>query len=126
MAKAKTEQVADGPSFTVPAEMRALVLDGKGFDHLRVMKVPTPRPGPQQMLARVDAASICTSLIKLVEQGPDHKFIYGWDIARYPLILGDEGAVTLVEVGEELRVRYHPGERYVIQPAVDHPPINHR
>ena len=71
-------------------------------------------------VARVDAASICTSLIKLVEQGPDHKFIYGRDIARHPLILGDEGAVTLVEVGEELRDRYHPGERYVIQPAVDH------
>ena len=126
MAKAKTEQAAAGPSFTVPTEMRALVLDGKGFDHLRVRKVPTPRPAPRQMLARVDAASICTSLIKLVEQGPDHKFIYGWDVARYPLVLGDEGAVTLVAVGEELRDRYHPGERYVIQPAVDHPPINYR
>jgi threonine dehydrogenase-like Zn-dependent dehydrogenase len=34
--------------------------------------------------------------------------------------------VTLVEVGRELKDRYHPGERYVIQPAVDHPPINHR
>jgi NADPH:quinone reductase-like Zn-dependent oxidoreductase len=47
--------------------MRALVLDGIGFDHLRVRKVPTPRPGPKQMLARVDAAGICTSLIKLIE-----------------------------------------------------------
>lgn len=110
----------------VPAEMRALVLDGIGFDHLRVRKVPTPRPGPKQMLARVDAAGICTSLIKLIEQGPDHKLLYGWDIARFPLILGDEGSVTLVEVGAELRNRYSAGERYVLQPAVDHAPINHR
>jgi threonine dehydrogenase-like Zn-dependent dehydrogenase len=73
----------------------------------------------------VDAAGICTSLIKLVEQGPAHSQLYGWDIERFPLILGDEGAVTLVEVGQELQDRYHPGERYVIQPAVDHPPVNH-
>ncbi len=107
----------------VPTEMRALVLDGTGFDHLRVRKVPTPRPGPGQLLARVDAAGICTSLIKLVEQGPDHKFVYGWDLARFPLILGDEGSVTLVEIGEGLRGRYRPGQRFVVQPAVDHQPI---
>jgi len=109
-----------------PAEMRAFVLDGVGFDHASVRKVPTPRPGPNQLLARVDAAGICTSLIKLIEQGPDHKQVYGWDLGRWPLILGDEGAVTLVTVGENLRERYHPGERYVIQPAVDHAPINGR
>jgi len=105
--------------------MRALVLDGVGFAHLQVRRVPTPRPGPRQMLARVDAAGICTSLIKLVEQGPEHEQLYGWDLERFPLILGDEGSVTVVEVGQELKERYHPGERYVIQPAVDHPPINH-
>ena len=110
---------------SIPPEMRALVLDGVGFAHLQVRRVPTPRPGPRQMLARVDAAGICTSLIKLVEQGPEHEQLYGWDLERFPLILGDEGSVTVVEVGQELKERYHPGERYVIQPAVDHPPINH-
>jgi len=77
------------------------------------------------MLARVDAAGICTSLIKLVEQGPAHAQVHGWDLERFPLILGDEGCVTLVEVGQELASHYHAGERYVIQPAVDHPPINY-
>jgi L-sorbose 1-phosphate reductase len=111
---------------TVPDTMRALVLDGIGFDHLSIRQVPVPRPGPRQLLARVDAAGICTSLIKLVEQGPNHKQIHGWDIGRWPLILGDEGSVTLVEIGEELRGEYHAGQRYVVQPAVDHPPVNHR
>jgi threonine dehydrogenase-like Zn-dependent dehydrogenase len=106
--------------------MRALVLDGVGFERLRIARVPTPRPGRRQMLARVDAAGICTSLIKLIEQGPVHRFLYGWDIARFPLILGDEGSITLVSVGEELHEQYQPGQRYVIQPAVDHAPINHR
>ncbi len=112
-------------SESIPIDMRALVLDGVGFGHLQVQRVPTPRHGPRQMLARVDAAGICTSLIKLVEQGPDHKQLHGWDIERFPLILGDEGSVTLLEVGQELQDRYHPGERFVIQPAVDHAPINH-
>jgi threonine dehydrogenase-like Zn-dependent dehydrogenase len=113
-------------NFDVPTEMRAVVLDGTGFEHLHLRKIPTPRPSPRQMLARVDAAGICTSLIKLVEQGSDHQLVYEWDLTRWPLILGDEGAVTLVEVGEQLRGSYHPGERYVVQPAVDHEPINHR
>ncbi len=109
-----------------PEEMRAFVLNGVGFDHASIRTAQTPRPGPNQLLARVDAAGICTSLIKLIEQGPDHKQLYGWDLGRWPLILGDEGAVTLVTVGENLQGRYSPGERYVIQPAVDHPPIHHR
>ena len=114
------------PSQGVPPEMRALVLEGVGFDQMRVRKITTPRPGPRQMLARVDAAGICTSLIKLIEQGSNHQLLYGWDIRRYPLILGDEGSITLVEVGRDLQERFSPGERYVIQPAVDHAPINHR
>src|ERR1039458_5943794 len=68
------------PAPAVSAEMRAVVLDGAGFSHLKVCKVPTPRPGPKQMLARVDAAGICTSLIKLIEQGPNHPLLSGWDI----------------------------------------------
>jgi L-iditol 2-dehydrogenase len=78
------------------------------------------------MLARVDAAGICTSLIKLVEQGPAHALLYGWDPVRWPLILGDEGSITIVEVGNDLQGAYSPGHRFVIQPAVDHAPVNHR
>ena len=120
------ESPSSSVSSTVPLEMRALVLDGKGFEHLQVRRVPTPRPGPRQLLARVDAAGICTSLIKLIEQGSSHGLLHGWDVSRYPLILGDEASVTLVEVGQALREMYSPGERYVVQPAVEHPPINHR
>jgi L-iditol 2-dehydrogenase len=106
--------------------MRALVLDGVGFQHLAVRQVPTPRPGPRQLLARVEAAGICTSLIKLIEQGANHPFVYEWDISRHPLILGDEGSVTVVEVGRDLKREYAVGQRFVVQPAVEHPPILHR
>lgn len=111
---------------SIPQDMRALVLDGRGFEHLQVRRVPVPRPGPRQMLARVDAAGICTSLLKLIDQGSDHELLSGWEVARFPIILGDEGSVTLVEVGAELRAKYSPGERFAIQPAVDTAPVNHR
>ena len=123
-SQSREEELGQVPA--IPSEMRAVVLDGRGFSHLGIRKVPTPRPGPQQMLARVDAAGICTSLIKLIEQGAGHPLLSGWDISRFPLILGDEGSITLVKVGAALRARYSPGERYVTQPAVDCSPINHR
>src|SRR5512147_75576 len=102
--------------YPIPARMRALVLSGKGFDNLAVRLVPTPKPGPRQLLTRVNAAGICTSLIKLVEQGPDHPLLGGWDVSQFPLILGDEGVVTICEVGSELEDRYRIGERYATQP----------
>jgi threonine dehydrogenase-like Zn-dependent dehydrogenase len=110
----------------IPTQMRAIVLDGVGFSHLGLKTVPTPRPGPKQMLARVDAAGICTSLLKLIDTGSNHTLLSGWDIAANPIILGDEGCVTLVEIGGELQSQYKTGERYVIQPSLDIAPINHR
>jgi threonine dehydrogenase-like Zn-dependent dehydrogenase len=111
---------------TIPQTMRAITLSGAGFEHLALQEVPVPKPGPRQMLARVDAAGVCTSLIKIVEQGASHSQIYGWDIAKFPLILGDEGAVTILEVGAELAGQFSPGQRCAVQPAVDHEPVNWR
>ena len=110
----------------IPREMRALILAGKGFESLSVKKIPVPRPTANQMLARVDAAGICTSLLKLIDQGSDHQLLGGWDIERWPIILGDEGSVTLVEVGENLKKAYTIGQRFVVQPAIDTDPVNHR
>jgi threonine dehydrogenase-like Zn-dependent dehydrogenase len=109
----------------IPAEMRALVLDGAGWEHLSIRRVPVPRPGPHQLLARVDCAGICTSLLKLIDQGSDHALMYGRDLNRYPAILGDEGTLTLMQVGENLIGKYSPGQRYVMQPSVEHAPINY-
>ena len=109
----------------IPSEMRAAVLDGTGVEHLGVRRVPVPRPGAQQLLARVDAAGICTSVNKLLDQGAAHPLMHGWDPAAHPVITGDEGVVTLVEVGEGLRDRFQPGMRMAVQPAVDIAPIQH-
>ncbi len=110
----------------VPATMAAVVACGRGFGNLGVREVAVPEIGGGQLLARVDAAGVCTSILKLIEQGAEHTFINGWDMERWPVILGDEGAVTIVKVGERLRGEYEIGQRFAIQPAVGVGPILHR
>jgi threonine dehydrogenase-like Zn-dependent dehydrogenase len=50
---------------------------------------------------------------------------HGWDPALHPVTVGDEGVVTLVEIGEELRDHWYVGQRCAVQPALDIAPINH-
>ena len=66
----------------VPKTMQALVASGKGFESLAVREVPVPEIGPNQLLARVDAAGVCTSNIKLIAQDEDHTIINGWDMQK--------------------------------------------
>ena len=74
---------------------------------------------------RQDAAGICTSVNKLIDQGAEHPLMHGVDPSKYPAIVGDEGVVTIVEVGAELDGEWSAGQRCAVQPAVDIAPINH-
>ena len=112
--------------FEIPSTMQAITIGGTGFENVQCREVPVPECGPDQLLARVDAAGVCTSILKLIAQGSDHTFLNGWDVTRFPVITGDEGSLTLVKVGENLKEQYQPGQRFGIQPAVDVAPINHR
>ncbi|MBI2441928.1 MAG: zinc-binding dehydrogenase [Lentisphaerae bacterium] len=111
---------------TIPLTMQAVRLHGAGVENIQVDTLPVPEPNANQVLARVDAAGVCTSILKLVEQGSAHTFINGWDLVKHPVILGDEGCVTVVQAGKNVASRYPVGRRYATQPAVAHPPINHR
>ncbi len=117
--------IRPGEVGALPTEMRATVLSGVGTESLAVQTISVPQPGPRQLLARVDAAGICTSVNKLVDQGSQHPLMHGWDPAEHPAIVGDEGVVTIVEVGRELTGEWSEGQRCSVQPAVDHAPINH-
>src|ERR1051326_2062750 len=65
---------------------------------LRLVEIPVPRPGDDEVLVRVEAASVC---------GTD-LHINGWDEwsqqrIQPPLTLGHEFAGTVVEVGKNVR-----------------------
>ena len=110
----------------IPSSMQAVRLHGKGFENIRVDTIPVPEPNDNQALARVDAAGVCSSILKLVAQGSEHTFINGWDLGKYPVILGDEGSITIVKAGKNVAGKYQPGKRFAAQPAVAHPPVNYR
>jgi L-iditol 2-dehydrogenase len=105
--------------------MDGLVLAGKGFDKLFFRRLPVPRPGRNQFLARVDAVFACTSDGKLIETASEHPLLAGWDPERWPVVIGHEGCITAVEVGEGLRGKVEPGQAFALQPATNVGPVNH-
>ena len=107
-----------------PAPSTALAWNvyGAGIDHIgrdgRPETVDVPRPRPDQLLIRVDAVGLCFSDVKLLRLGGEHPKLYGRDLTKEPTRLGHETSVTIIEVGEELRDRFKPGQRLAIQPDI--------
>ncbi len=110
---------ADAP---VPAVQRLWPLYGAGLDNLgregRPIDGPVPQPADHQLLARVDACSLCFSDLKVIKQGGEHPRLHHRDLAREPVILGHELSLTVVKVGENLKDRYRRGQRITVQPDV--------
>jgi len=126
MSKKLERYAAIGDDYPVPQTMQALVLSGVGMDNLRLQEVRVPQCGPNQLLARVDAVSACASDNKVIDQGSRHSLMYGWDVSLYPVIIGHEGSVTLMKVGENLKGKYHVGDRFAVQPAIPSGPYHYR
>ncbi len=122
----KIETYSKAREFEIPDKMTAVTLSGAGFDKLACKQVPVPPVGENQLLCRVDAAGVCTSILKLLAQESKPTFLNGWDLEKYPVILGDEGSVTVAKVGRNLTDKYQGGQRFAIQPAVDVGPICNR
>jgi len=89
---------------TLPANrrMRAAVL--YGAEDIRMEEVPIPAPGPGEVLARVDVASVDFTDRKVYVRGA-HPMI------RIPGLFGHEWAGTIVEVGAGAEGRWRPGMR---------------
>jgi L-iditol 2-dehydrogenase len=90
----------------VPAHrlMRAAVL--YGAEDVRMEDAPIPVPGPGEVLARVDVASIDFTDRKVYLRGR-HPMI------KIPGLFGHEWAGTIVEVGFGADARWRPGQRVV-------------
>lgn len=101
-----------------------------GPDQLRLNESkPVHRPGPHQILARVEAVGLCFSDLKLLKQFDSHArksgVVAGVDpgilpeIPSYvpggkPTVPGHEAVCTIVAMGEEVR-RHRVGQRVLVQ-----------
>lgn len=90
---------------SIPAQMKAAAFDRYGGPEvLRAETLPVPRPGPTQVLVRLDTAGI----------GVWDPYVRSGEVKlgaeRFPQIIGNDGAGEVVAVGAEVR-RFRPGDR---------------
>ena len=106
----------------LPTTQRLLPLYGAGFENLghagRPVEAPLPIYGPDELLIRHDACSLCFSDIKVIKVGGAHPRISGRDLTRQPVVLGHELSITVVGVGASLQDRFKTGQRYTLQPDI--------
>lgn len=73
---------------------------------IRTEEVPTPSPGPRELLAKVMSCGICGSDV-----------VEWYRLPRAPLVQGHELGAEVVAVGDAL-TKYKPGDRVFIAPKV--------
>jgi NADPH:quinone reductase-like Zn-dependent oxidoreductase len=83
--------------------MRAIQLSAFGLDYLQQVDLPAPRPGPNEVLVRMEAASLNFRDWMLV----DGQLYRGISL---PIVPVSDGAGTVQEVGEAV-TRFKPGDR---------------
>ncbi len=105
-----------------PGRAWAWNLHGAGEENMgqddRPELVPVPRPDADHMLVRIDSVGLCFSDVKIMRQGGSHPKLYNRDLAKEPTRLGHEVSLTVMEVGDNLKDRYHPGQRLAVQPDI--------
>ena len=106
----------------VPESALCWNLYGVGLGHMgrngRPERIAIPRPGPNELLARVDAVSLCFSDVKVCRLGNEHPKLRGRDLASEPTRLGHEVALTVAGVGAGLESLYRVGQRLALQPDI--------
>jgi NADPH:quinone reductase-like Zn-dependent oxidoreductase len=81
-------------------------------------QLPIPKPNADQMLVRIDSVGLCFSDVKIIRMGGSHPKLYNRDLSQEPTRLGHEASLTVIDVGENLKDQYHPGQRLAVQPDI--------
>ncbi len=89
---------------------------GAGFDKLTLANRPVPEVGDDQVLARREVCTICFSSVKVILSGNNHPRLRAVDLAKDPVVLGDEAFLVLEKVGRNLRGRFEEGVGYAMEP----------
>lgn len=98
---------------TVPATMRAALL--REYGHLDVGQVPTPEPGPGEVLCRVLACGICGTDLKIVRGDysgvwpPSLPFVIGHEWSGTVAALGPGTERSGLQVGDRVVAENHTG-----------------
>lgn len=90
-----------------------------GVNDLRLEEFDLPGIQDGEILAKVVSDSICMSSHKLAMQGDKHKRVRA-PLAQTPTIIGHEFCGELVEIGSRWKKQFQPGQRFAIQPALNH------
>ena len=90
-----------------------------GENDLRLEEFDLPEMKDDEILAKVISDSVCMSTHKAALQGAKHKRVPD-DVAVNPIIVGHEFCGEIVAVGAKWQDQYKPGDRYVIQPALNY------
>lgn len=99
--------------------MRAKAVRMYGEDDLRLEEFELPQIKEDEILVKIMSDSICMSTYKLVKQGKKHKRA-PQNIDTNPVIIGHECAGIIVEVGEKWKDKYHEGDKFALQPALNY------
>jgi 2-desacetyl-2-hydroxyethyl bacteriochlorophyllide A dehydrogenase len=91
----------------IPASMQALQMQGPG--ELALTTLPTPVPGPREVLIRTVAATICTSDLHDLAGNPSN--------IALPRVLGHEPEGVVVACGQNAR-DFATGTRVAVHPVV--------
>jgi threonine dehydrogenase-like Zn-dependent dehydrogenase len=94
---------------------KAAVLYGK--KDIQIREFDLPDISEDELLVKVISNSICLSTYKAAILGEDHKRVPE-TISEKPIMTGHEFSGTIVEVGDNLKDQYNPGENFVLQPAM--------
>lgn len=91
--------------------MRALTIDGYGFDNVAVRDLAAPEPGPGEVVVAVKAAAF--NHLDLWTLRGDLKIEH-----RFPHALGADGAGVVESVGEGVPAGIRPGDGVLVNPAL--------
>ncbi len=109
-------------SFALPEKTWAWNMYGAGEENIGrndlPEQFPIPKPAANQMLVRIDSVGLCFSDTKVIRMGGSHPKLYNRDLSKEPTRIGHEACLTVVEVGDELKGQYHPGQRLAVQPDI--------
>lgn len=90
-----------------------------GANDVRLESFEIPLITEGEILAKVVTDSLCMSSYKAAYMGACHNRVPN-NVAENPIILGHEFCGEIVEVGARWKDQFKPGDRFVIQPALNY------